>query len=45
MGKGNSDLFGDILKRVSRTFYLSLNVLPRDVRRPVGLAYLFARAA
>ncbi|MEE8152751.1 MAG: phytoene/squalene synthase family protein, partial [candidate division NC10 bacterium] len=42
---GNSDLFGDILKRVSRTFYLSLNVLPRDVRRPVGLAYLFARAA
>ncbi len=45
MGKENSDLFGDILKRVSRTFYLSLNVLPRDVRRPVGLAYLFARAA
>ncbi|MEE9521895.1 MAG: phytoene/squalene synthase family protein [candidate division NC10 bacterium] len=45
MAKGNSGLFGDILKRVSRTFYLSLNVLPRDVRRPVGLAYLFARAA
>ncbi len=45
MGKESSDLFGDILKRVSRTFYLSLNVLPRDVRRPVGLAYLFARAA
>ncbi len=45
MGKWNSDLFGDILKRVSRTFFLSLNILPRDVRQPVGLAYLFARAA
>jgi farnesyl-diphosphate farnesyltransferase len=45
MTKGNSDLFGDILKRVSRTFYLSLNVLPKELRRPVGLAYLFARAA
>ncbi len=39
------DLFKDILKGVSRTFYLSLNVLPKDLRRPVGLAYLFARAA
>jgi farnesyl-diphosphate farnesyltransferase len=39
------DLFKEILKRVSRTFYLSLNVLPKDLRRPVGLAYLFARAA
>ena len=45
MGKGNSDLSKEILKRVSRTFYLSLNVLPKDLRRPVGLAYLFARAA
>lgn len=45
VGHGNSDLFKDILKRVSRTFYLSLNVLPKDLRRPVGLAYLFARAA
>ncbi len=39
------DLLGDILKRVSRTFYLSLKVLPKSLRRPVGLAYLFARAA
>lgn len=45
MGKVNSDLFGEILKGVSRTFYLSLTVLPKDLRRPVGLAYLFARAA
>ena len=35
----------DLLKRVSRSFYLSLAVLPRSVRAPVGLAYLFARAA
>lgn len=45
MGRVQADLFTDILKRVSRTFYLSLNVLPKDLRRPVGLAYLFARAA
>lgn len=45
MGKADLDLFGDILKRVSRTFYLSLTVLPKNLRRPIGLAYLFARAA
>ena len=39
------DLTGDLLKRVSRSFYLSLAILPRPVRGPVGLAYLFARAA
>ncbi len=36
---------GNLLKRVSRSFYLSLAILPRSVRVPVGLAYLFARAA
>ncbi len=35
----------DLLKRVSRSFYLSLAILPRSVRGPVGFAYLFARAA
>jgi farnesyl-diphosphate farnesyltransferase len=45
VGRADTDLFKNILKRVSRTFYLSLNVLPKDLRRPVGLAYLFARAA
>lgn len=45
MGKAESELLGEILKRVSRTFFLSLKVLPKDLRRPVGLAYLFARAA
>ncbi|MBI4607377.1 MAG: squalene/phytoene synthase family protein [Candidatus Rokubacteria bacterium] len=39
------DLLRDLLKQVSRTFYLSLAILPRPLRSPVGLAYLFARAA
>lgn len=34
-----------LLKAVSRSFYLSLRILPRGPRVPVGLAYLFARAA
>ena len=38
-------LLRDILKKVSRSFYLSLIVLPRPVRRQMGLAYLFCRAA
>jgi farnesyl-diphosphate farnesyltransferase len=41
----SDDRLSRILKRVSRSFYLSLTILPRSVRRPVGLAYLFARAA
>ena len=39
------DLLGTLLKQVSRSFYLTLKVLPRPVRQPIGLAYLFARAA
>ena len=35
----------DVLKRVSRSFYLSLRVLPKKMRKPVGLAYLLARVA
>lgn len=34
-----------ILKSVSRSFYLSVRVLPRSVQVPVGLAYLLARAS
>jgi farnesyl-diphosphate farnesyltransferase len=34
-----------ILKKVSRSFYLSLIVLPKPVRTQMGLAYLFCRAA
>src|SRR6185503_1870717 len=38
-------LTGALLKGVSRSFYLSLAVLPREIRPPVGLDSLFARAA
>ena len=33
------------LRDVSRSFYLSIRVLPGDLQEPVGLAYLLARAA
>jgi len=39
------DLTSALLKRVSRSFYLSVAILPRAVRPTIGLAYLFARAA
>ncbi len=39
------DLLVGVLKPVSRSFYLSVGVLPRDLREPIGLAYLLARAA
>src|SRR5438876_11928465 len=39
------DLLGDLLRQVSRSFYLSLAILPRPLREPIGLAYLLARAA
>ncbi len=39
------DLTGALLKQVSRSFYLSLAILPAAVRPTIGLAYLFARAA
>ena len=38
-------LLGDLLKGVSRSFYLTIRVLPGELRWPVGLAYLLARAA
>ena len=38
-------LLGELLKNVSRSFYLTLRVLPDGMRDPVGLAYLLARAA
>ncbi|MBI2562374.1 MAG: squalene/phytoene synthase family protein [candidate division NC10 bacterium] len=34
-----------LLKEVSRSFFLTLAVLPSPLRRPVGLAYLLARGA
>lgn len=38
-------LNGRLLESVSRTFYLSVRLLPRRVRDSVGLAYLMARAS
>lgn len=40
-----SELGRDILKRVSRSFYLSLAMLPKPMREPLSLGYLLARAA
>jgi farnesyl-diphosphate farnesyltransferase len=39
----SGDLLGEVLRRTSRTFYLSLAILPRPLREPIGLAYLLAR--
>ncbi len=41
----NNELFTDILKGVSRSFYLTLKILPAAIRQPIGLAYLLARGA
>ena len=38
-----ADLRGPILRSVSRSFYLSIRILPRPLRDPVALAYLLAR--
>jgi farnesyl-diphosphate farnesyltransferase len=38
------ELLGPILRSVSRSFYLSLRFLPKKLRKPLGLAYLLARA-
>ena len=40
----SADLLTSLLRDVSRSFYLTIRVLPRGVRRPIGLAYLLARA-
>jgi farnesyl-diphosphate farnesyltransferase len=40
-----SEVFGHLLQKVSRSFYLTLNVLPKKVRMPIGLAYLLARTS
>src|SRR5437763_998093 len=37
-------LLGPVLRSVSRSFYISIRLLPGRVREPVGLAYLLARA-
>ncbi len=37
-------LRGPILRSVSRSFYLSIRLLPEELRDPIALAYLLARA-
>lgn len=38
-------LFDELLPAVSRSFFLSLRILPPAPRRPIALAYLLARSA
>ena len=38
-------LLADLSRGVSRSFHLTLRVLPRKVRSQIGLAYLLARAS
>jgi farnesyl-diphosphate farnesyltransferase len=45
MALQTKDLGGPLLASVSRSFYLSIRLLPRKLRAPVGLAYLLARAS
>jgi len=44
MSQDAAPLLTDVLKQVSRSFYKTLWILPRPVRRPISLAYLLARA-
>ena len=37
-------LLQDLLRDVSRSFYLTLKLLPGSIREQIGLAYLLARA-
>ena len=41
----HEELLGSCLADVSRAFYLSMRILPLEVRVPIGAAYLLARAA
>lgn len=40
-----AELERNVLKGVSRSFYLSLRLLPAPMRRPAGIAYLLARTS
>jgi farnesyl-diphosphate farnesyltransferase len=42
---GVEQLRGAILRDVSRSFYLSMSILPAALRQPVALGYLLARAS
>jgi farnesyl-diphosphate farnesyltransferase len=38
-------LIGDLLREVSRSFYLTLRILPASIRPQISVAYLLARAS
>src|ERR1043166_5260283 len=40
-----ADLIGPLLRNVSRSFYLTLRVLPEPIRPQISVAYLLARAS
>jgi farnesyl-diphosphate farnesyltransferase len=42
--RSNRSLQTTLLRSVSRSFYLSIRLLPVQLREPVALAYLLARA-
>jgi farnesyl-diphosphate farnesyltransferase len=43
MAGAQNQLPGSLLKDVSRSFYLTLRILPAQIRSQIGLAYLLAR--
>src|SRR5438445_12853076 len=43
MATASTRLLRPLLKEVSRSFYLTLRVLPARIRSQIGLAYLLAR--
>lgn len=45
MDADRQELIGPLLKQVSRSFYLTLRVLPEPIRPQISLAYLLARAS
>ena len=44
MSSARDELRGPVLRSVSRSFFLSLRLLPKTLRDPLSLAYLLARA-
>jgi farnesyl-diphosphate farnesyltransferase len=44
MSTRQAELIGPLLRDVSRSFYLTLRVLPQEIRPQISLAYLLARA-
>src|SRR5579871_5825965 len=43
MAQAQNELLTDLLKAVSRSFYLTIRVLPKSIRPQIGLGYLLAR--